>query len=1112
MAESDVDNEITSYTIMNGTENVAEAYAVTTANGTLTITARPVTITVDPAQKAYAEPHNADPTFTGTVEAQNDTTKTGVVTGEDLNVAFYRSNTDEMVGEYPNVLTASYDTTNTNYTVTVVPAKFTITGDPFIPVKDSPAVTSNYKLGDAIPFTITVRNVSNYVLTNVTVKDNAATLIAGTGYNLTDAHNATIPTIAIGTSVIVSAQHIVTSDDILAGTYGNTANVKYGDTVIDADKKIDDIVPPDVTLDLVKTSDVTEPAALDQTITYTVTVTNNGNVPYPNMVISDDKANLVIDSDSISGTNLSNVTFAFNSTTNTITMDVLPVGASLSFTATYKVVEADILTGTVSNTANAKGDAIKDPTSDPANPTYLTPEAQDTVTDETEAIKDGVTIVKACVNADEATGLSGAFRYGDTARYTITVANTGNVTLHNNVIVTELLDGAIIDTGAGYTVNSTGNAVIDSLNIGQSVVIYAHYEIKTTDIQVDPSKLTNKASTAYQVPTGPDTLEDKTQDSNPVDIDVQGKVPVTITAVDNTWSYDGIEKTEPSFQAAVTDKLLANGAAQSAGTTEQSVTLNNNDVIKAAMGDDSATTDETESKITNPGTVVNHITTWSIMQGTKDMSANYTVTVVDGNISVTQNYYKLVVNKAWDRPADVTDGYPEITFVLEQNGVEFQRETLAYTDTDTFVTFANLPVAVPHPGTGMYEYSVFEEAVNGYLSSVTNAGTTTVSDGVVTYQSAEAGYDSTEVIFTNQMQTTAITGTKAWTLIEGQETVPDVTIELYRSDDATTPYRTAIVKGGTEAEREADYEFADLPTYSPDGTAYTYDVKEAEQPGYTPAYENTNETDGVPVVQITNVQKAHTYKVEYYQQQILNNLPVVDGYDLIDLETMLYENQGYGWDATYVKKDFDGFYYEKTMIVEEGVERPYVEGAEIVPDNDDMIVRVYYTRRTDLTYTIDYRKVLPDGTVDQTAGGKLYGSKVVEDCVFGAKYDEQAKPDKDGYSCDDPQYTIEITTGHNGYTFKYVLRVIYSVYYYYDGVFDADQTYYSTGRVGATITTYVGKAGTYRLDRVEGLPLVLSENGENIIRVYYIKTTPIDPPVIPLGSGSVSLNVGDCFE
>ena len=660
--------------------------------------------------------------------------------------------------------------------------------------------------------------------------------------------------------------------------------------------------------------------------------------------------------------------------------------------------------------------------------------------------------------------------------------------------------------------NSAGKAVIDSLNIGQSIVIYAHYVIKTTDIQVASSKLTNTASTAYQVPTGPSTLDNKTQDSNAVDIDVQGKVPVTITAVDNTWSYDGIEKTEPSFQVAVTDELLTNGAAKSAGTTVQSVMLNNNDVIKAAMGDDPATTSETESRITNPGTVANHITTWSIMQGTKDMSANYAVTVANGNLSVSQNFYKLVVNKAWDRPADVTDGYPEITFVLKQNGVEFRRETLAYTDTDTFVTFADLPVAVPHPGTGMYVYSVSEEAVNGYLSSVTNDGGNTVSNGVVTYQSAVAGYDSTEVEFTNRMLTTAITGTKAWTLIEGQETVPDVTIELYRSDDAATPYRTATILGGTEAEREENYGFTDLPTYAPDGTAYTYEVREAALPGYTPAYDTTSATGDVPAVQITNVQEAYTYKVEYYQQQILNNQAVVDGYDLIDLETMVYANQGYGWPAAYVQKDFDGFNYEKTMIVEEGVERAYVDGAEIVPDNNDMIVRVYYTRRNDLSYTIDYRKVLTDGTVDQSAKGKLYASKVIENCVFGAKYDEQALPDKDGYTCDDPYYTIEIKTGHNGYTFKYVLRVVYSVYYYYDGVFDATQTYYSTGRVGATITSYVGKAGTYRLDRVEGLPLVLSENGENVIKVYYIKTTPIDPPVIPLGSGSVSLNVGDCFE
>lgn len=81
--------------------------------------------------------------------------------------------------------------------------------------------------------------------------------------------------------------------------------------------------------------------------------------------------------------------------------------------------------------------------------------------------------------------------------------------------------------------------------------------------------------------------------------------------------------------------------------------------------------------------------------------------------------------------------------------------------------------------------------------------------------------------------------------------------------------------------------------------------------------------------------------------------------------------------------------------------------------------------------------MLTDGTVDQSAKGKLYASKVIENCVFGAKYDEQALPDKDGYTCDDPYYTIEIKTGHNGYTFKYVLRVVYSVYYYYDGVFDA---------------------------------------------------------------------------
>ena len=80
------------------------------------MTPRPVLITVNDASKEVGAD---DPTFTGTVE--------GLVNEGDLGTITYeRTNNDvEEVGNYPDVLTASY-TANSNYTVTINPGDFLI--------------------------------------------------------------------------------------------------------------------------------------------------------------------------------------------------------------------------------------------------------------------------------------------------------------------------------------------------------------------------------------------------------------------------------------------------------------------------------------------------------------------------------------------------------------------------------------------------------------------------------------------------------------------------------------------------------------------------------------------------------------------------------------------------------------------------------------------------------------------------------------------------------------------------------------------------------------------------------------------------------------------------
>ena len=82
---------------------------------TLKITPKPVTITVDSAEKTFGKP---DPAFTGTEE--------GLIGKNDLGkISYSRTNKDEAVGTYEGVLDATY-TENKNYTVKVVKGNFTI--------------------------------------------------------------------------------------------------------------------------------------------------------------------------------------------------------------------------------------------------------------------------------------------------------------------------------------------------------------------------------------------------------------------------------------------------------------------------------------------------------------------------------------------------------------------------------------------------------------------------------------------------------------------------------------------------------------------------------------------------------------------------------------------------------------------------------------------------------------------------------------------------------------------------------------------------------------------------------------------------------------------------
>ncbi len=1130
-------------------------------DGTLTINKRPVKLVSADATKEYDGTPLTNKTVTDTVEGEY----LGFVKGEGATYDVTGSQTN--VGESENKFGYELNegTEAANYAITIVFGTLTVTGDKLIPNKTTPKVESNYKLGDEILFDITVENVSDAEVKDVVVEDENATIVTGAGYTVVNAHKATIASIASGEKVIVRAKHTVTSDDILAGTVGNKATVSWEGTTKDVEASTDDIVSPDTRLTVTKKSDKEgQKVKLGEKITYTITVKNEGNVPYYNVNVDDDltamHANIaellvgaekefttyytVTSADILNGSVLNSVTakgspiddpkdpknpktpegedeiedetedvdvtltvtkesdkagqkVALNDTiTYTITVKndgnvpyfnvkvddkltglyeviaELPVGAKKEFTTSYTVTEADILAGSVTNKVTAKGDPINDP-KDPKN--QKTPEGEAEVTDNTEDVKGDIAVIKRNVDRDpDATGVKKdderTYRYGDTVHYKIWVTNEGNVTL-SSVVVTDDVEGVIFEAGEGYTVGSDGRtATIDTLAIGATVTLKAAYAIRESDIKDELSFFKNTVRVSGETPVDVTGYDFEL-------VPVQGKQGLRLVASSAEKNYDRNELTRPEYTVYLNDKKVGTVASGESLALPYS-----GDIVTATV----------EGTITYVGEVLNKITAYSVLNASeKDMSVNYDIEPVDGTLTIHQVYTELNATKEWIRPKiveELGEGYPEITVIVKQDGAEYGRLTITAED-EWHASMTDLPVAHGTDDPGEYVYTAEEVLPAGYSKS----------EGLEpeTLEKLDEHY---EYRVTNVMGTTSFSGTKTWEMLDtewdGTTETPDVTIHLLRNGEN---YRDYVIASGEEG-----YEFNDLPTHDPNGERYVYKAEEEVPAGY-----ESTKTETEKGADFTNRQVGYTYTVKYYRQMLEDN-ELSDKYELVEDETETYEHIGYGWTLIYDKKDFEGFYYEKTMktLTEGGEEIEFVEG-DTMPANNELEIHVYYVRRTDLTYTIEYR-------LNNAKGRILSETKVVENCVYGKTYLETPVDLLPEYICDEKEFEMLVTDVDtlNYHVFIYAQRRIYTVEYYYEDVLDTTKTEYYWARLGTVITNYTPKSeGGYRLDHVENCPLMVVIDGTlNVIRVYYTKTPEIIIPDIPLGSGPVSLNVGDCFE
>jgi uncharacterized repeat protein (TIGR01451 family) len=311
----------------------------------------------------------------------------------------------------------------------------TLPQDPGMTFEKTADTTDPVAAGDVITYTFEVVNTGNVTLNDVTITDTLAGLVWVTGPNLGD--------IAPDGTATGSATYTVTADDVAAGDVTNSATADCAVSCL-PEPPTDEVTIPgaDPGLSIVKTADPIGGVVAGDTITYTFTVENTGNVSLADVTISDTLTGLAW----VTGPNLG----------------TLAPGDIVQGSATYTVTQEDVDTGGVTNSASVDC-AVSCLTEPPTSEVTVTPNQTP-----------GLTFDKQADTTDPVSA-------GDVITYTFTVENIGTITL-DDVTITDSLVGLSWVTGPN----------LGSLAPGDIVVGEATYTVTADDVAA--GGVTNAAS------------------------------------------------------------------------------------------------------------------------------------------------------------------------------------------------------------------------------------------------------------------------------------------------------------------------------------------------------------------------------------------------------------------------------------------------------------------------------------------------------------------------------------------------------------------------------------------------------------------------------------------
>ena len=376
---------------------------------------------------------------------------------------------------------------------------------------------------------------------------------------------------------------------------------------------------------------------------------------------------------------------------------------------------------------------------------------------------------------------------GDKVTYTITIRNTGNVTLQDINISDELIN---------YS------ETIKVLAIGDEIVKTVEYTVNEQDMNED-EKIVNVVKATATEPTNPDkTIEKEDEEIVPVN-------PYITVSGEKTWvDYDNKENTRPE---TITVEIL-----------------NGNDVV-----DTITVTAENgwsyTSKELPKYDAENNVINYTVREVNVD--TKYEATVDGNNIINTLKETpktEITVSKVWSDGNNQDANRPtSVKVQLFADGIE-QGNAITLTVNNKLQADENI---WQYTFTGLNKYNSKNEKINYEVKEVISSGKAIAEnekngDYTVTY---EKDTENKVMTITNSYtpQTTKVIASKVWVDNDNADQVRpgQITIKLYNGNTVVEKAPTVVKNGDTWT-----YTFKDLPKYAV-GKLITYTAKELRADG-----------------------------------------------------------------------------------------------------------------------------------------------------------------------------------------------------------------------------------------------------------------------------------------